>query len=80
MIVKGIKHNKGSFVDRRTGNQIDYENYMLYGLDDNNEWTHEKISAKKLVEAGIYDANILIENKIKIYYNRFGSVDEIKIA
>lgn len=79
MLIKGIKHNKGSFIDRKTGNNVDYENFQLFGLDDKGEWCMEKVPARVMSEAGVYNAEVLIENEIEIFFNRYGSVVSVRI-
>lgn len=72
--VKGFNHKTGTFEGH------DYNNYQLFGHDDNMKWDVVKLKASVLDDAGVYDVNILIDNKIDVFYDRYGKVSGIKIA
>ena len=76
MIIKGCsKLKEGEYQGHK------YANYTLYGVDKNTgEWRHEKVPKKVLDDAGVFDPNVMIENDLQIFYNRFGKVEYVKVG
>ena len=57
-----------------------YANYIVYGVDEKGNWTHEKVGKQVFNEAGMYDVNALIGNDVQFLFNRFGKIVQVRIA
>lgn len=73
MKVKGINHRSGEY----SGNP--YDNYILFGIEDNNDWDMVKVSAKVVEASGIKDIKVLLNTDVEILYNKFGKVESLRV-
>lgn len=78
MKIKGINKRQGEY------NGIPYSNYQLFGIEKNakniDEWLMVKVSAKVVEDAGFKDYTLLINKEVEILYNRYGSVEKIRLV
>lgn len=75
MLIKGFSELKeGEYQGHK------YANYIVYGVDNNGHWCHEKVSKQVFTDAGMFDVNALIGNEVEFLFNRFGKIVQVRIA
>ena len=76
-IVVGIVHSSGEYNGRQ------YDNYNLHCLRDARpEYSNEQGQITEVVKIKASDFskyNISLGDEIKVYYDRFGRIDEIRV-
>lgn len=73
MKIKGINHRTGEYQGTA------YDNYILFGIEDNNDWDMVKVSAKVVENSGIKDVKVLLNTDVEILYNKFGKVESLRM-
>lgn len=72
--LKGFNHRMGEYQGRN------YDNYVLFGINQKGDWEMVKVKASVLADAGIKDLKVFIDNKLELLYDRYGGVQAVRMA